>query len=327
LCDYAVHAYWSLTNGRHNCSCAAPAGGRWLHKADALLLLVPPGASQRAAVVKVFFDPRLYRSEYQGLLYGHLATRSTPNLRVPAILWTADTDWALVAEYVAGVSLGDVLRKQYFALSERYNAVFRDLGIWLGAFQALEVRSTDQRAVLDRHVQATFDNLACAAPRLGRRTERARKLLLRLAERLGASRPLLVRSHGDFIPDNVLISPDDAYIIDFALSNPNYVEQDVVVMCERVRWLLAPFPASRPAISRIEAAFMAGYTSETSCRSFSRLAVDLIKMRYVSHIVASRYHTRETSVRRRILQTYTYAWMAQHFERWVDQRARAYSAL
>src|SRR5262249_26322734 len=127
---------------------------------------------------------------------------------------------------------------------------------------------------------------------------------------------VVVHCHGDFIADNIIVVGETFGVVDFAYSGTGFADQDSVVLTEHLKWLIGWLPAGRRVLKVLLTSFHSGYGSAPLWRHESA-AASLIRLRYLSHLIASRHDLFESASRTRVIQRYAYLCTLVGFKRWI----------
>jgi aminoglycoside phosphotransferase (APT) family kinase protein len=293
---------------------------------EAWVATLPEHAGRPAAFVKVFSDPTSFRREQRGLAAGQavvLQSLDARPVRVPLILSQIEAAQALVMERVEGTVLGTRIRRD-LVLRDRYVPALAALGTWLARFHAQDCPTGRHSEVLDRQLSFIRSTLEQAEPRLGSaRTKQAGRLLARLGEELATHRRPLRWCHGDFQPDNIIVSGRTLFVVDFAFSDGGWPEQDLVLLRHNLRTGLSDLPFGSRAAQLLWSAFLTGYREvcEDAC---DPRTWDLCELRYQSFSVRWKSYLYEQSARRKVLSFVRYVLGVRRFKRWLDSRVRVY---
>jgi aminoglycoside phosphotransferase (APT) family kinase protein len=323
----ALAAYWSLADSDGLWDAQA-ASVRPIRGWEALRGTVPEYAGQPAAFIKVFADGASFEREQRGLLAGRAVVDLDHDLiRVPAVLTTVSSARALIIERVDGMVLSTALRRAYpQQLSERYTRTFSSLGAWLARFHALDCPAVEPAALLAPDVRFIQSNLEKAEPRLGHvRAKKARRLLKLLVAHVESEQDRPVRCHGDFQPDNVILSGKWVYVVDFGYSAVGYREQDLVLLRHNLTANSNDLPFSSRLTAPLWSAFLEAYGYPRDA-ALHQPTWDLFELRYQSFAVSSDPYRDRRSARRTLLRVFRHKRGVHQFRRWVDQCAEVYGA-
>jgi Ser/Thr protein kinase RdoA (MazF antagonist) len=323
----AVSSYWSLADLDQPRDGDSAIELRPIRGFEAMVATLPEHAGRPGAFVKVFSDPASFRREQHGLDAGKAAEVDTPDgarVRVPAVLCVIDAAQALVLERIDGTVLATRVRRDYLVLRDRYVPAFAALGSWLARLHTLDRPTLRHAEILEHQLAFIRSTLELAEPRIGSaHTRQAMRLLVLLAEELASHPPRLQWCHGDFQPENIIVSGRTLYVVDFAFSDAGWKEQDLVLLWHNLRTGLSDLPFGSRAIQLLWSAFVKGY-QEVSRDAHDTWAWDLFELRYQSFSIRWRSYLYERSARRRLLSHYRYVLGVHHFRRWLNSRAHAY---
>jgi tRNA A-37 threonylcarbamoyl transferase component Bud32 len=175
-------------------------------------------------------------------------------------------DGMLLMSFVPGVALKDILRLQANAATgwknkESLQAIGRNVGTWLRKFQA---------ATNARNVDVAFNTYLAELEANARRCRASGLPDKSLSKVLDHARSLIAdqqkgythisASHGDFLPQNILIDGSNVGVVDFdnySAAAPHY--RDLAALLAYISLLAAKKEYSRSALTSFSQGLMSGY--------------------------------------------------------------------
>ncbi|MGI9149864.1 MAG: phosphotransferase family protein [Chloroflexota bacterium] len=321
----ALAVYWSSDEPGHQLKPDLLTDVHAVRGWEALRATVPAYGRRQAAFVKVFADSVSFEREQDGLTRARaVAIGADEGARVPAELCAVVSAQALIMEHVEGVPLSRSLRKTAPFAPRVYADVFYALGKWLARFHAQKPPQSEPAALLARQELFIRDVLERAEPRIGAaRLRAARRLLDRLLTSVATDPGRAVYCHGDFQPDNMILSRNRVNVVDFAYSGVGYPEQDLVLLRHNLIMNTTDLPFAFRLVRPLWSAFVAGY-GHPSLTVGTSPTWDLFELRYQSFSVSSEWYRDAQTPPRRLLLMYRYFRTVGRFRRWLDDRSTTY---
>lgn len=207
--------------------------------------------------------PREAEMQFNALQRVTDALAGSAEVRVPAPVALLRERGVVVSEWVDGRTVGALCRDWRSSTSTVLDAVQRG-GRWLAAFHkahALDPRPVDAKAILDGTAASIAEDggLDPAAPE----TAAALALLHRSKTIVAEIAVPCSRTHGDFKPDNVILSRSLIFGLDTGANYENVVLLDVAHFLNHLELDLFHPGAARLAFqrNRLLAAFWSGYAA------------------------------------------------------------------
>ena len=220
---------------------------------------------------------------------------------IPRPLLSLQKERTIAFSVVPGVSFDKLLRRDANALMGWLNIIGNGklrgyavrIGEWLKAFH--DATSTGDQMLDSSQFSSEFDSLLARCEQLGFSSsalKAVREAALSLSAQSSASTLPAAGSHGDFLPQNVLLDHGQAGVIDFASFSPSApIYADVAHFVGYLAILARKPLYSRKAVEAVARQFLSGYN-----RTLERNVLRLYLARSVLRITADGHRDADSGI-------------------------------
>jgi len=320
----APAGYWDCAEISLALSPDAPAQFQVQQRRGSLLAFVGPRAGRPQAVIKVYGDSRGFQNAYLGLNLAAAVSDSFSQVRSPTILQTIRHLHTIVMEYVEGVTVRSVIRRQHGIPPQSHLSAARSLGQWLSRFHRSRYQTSTSNDHVDRYCESVIESLQKRQRWLGRsRYNTGLGIVETIRKSLHCRTKLLVQCHGDFTVGNIIAADDNLCVIDFADSGLGFPELDLASLRVSLRRAAGTLPSSKAAVETLWSTFMAGYDGEHRIE-VDAMVSDLCELYLLTVSLTELFDYPSLGPLKKLRKSYLFLQTLRDLRSWLDERADGY---